>query len=302
MKIAISTSSFASSDSTPIELLKSKGIEVIQNPYGRKMTESEIIDHLHDVDGLLAGLEPLNQNVFNNSPLLKAIARVGIGMDNVDLAAAKRAGVKISNTPEGPTNAVAEMTVGAALALVRNIIPANQALHEKKWSKSIGQGLKNTTVLVVGYGRIGRRVAELFKNFGSEIMICDPLVRESEIDKSFNLVAIQEGLQTAQIISLHAAGDEPILTSNEFGLMKEGVMLLNSARGNLIEEQALIDALDSGKVASGWLDTFTSEPYSGRLTEYSQLILTPHMSTYSVQCRKDMEMAAVDNLLRDLTL
>ena len=300
MKIAISTSSFASSDSTPIEVLKSKGIEVVQNPYGRKMTESEIIDHLHDVDGLLAGLEPLNQNVFNNSPLLKAIARVGIGMDNVDLAAAKRAGVKISNTPEGPTNAVAEMTVGAALALARNIIPANQALHEKKWSKFIGQGLKNTAVLIVGYGRIGRRVAQLFKNFGSEIMICDPLVKEPEIDTSFQLVGLQEGLRAAQIITLHASGDDPILTSKEFILMMNGVMLLNSARGNLIEEQALIDALDSGKIDSGWLDTFPSEPYSGRLTEYSQLILTPHMSTYSTQCRKDMELAAVENILRDL--
>lgn len=302
MKVAISTSSFASSDSTPIEVLNERGIEVIQNPYGRKMTESEIIDHLQDVDGLLAGLEALNENVFSRCPNLKAIARVGIGMDNVDLDSAKRAGIKISNTPDGPTNAVAEMTVGAAMALARNIIPANHALHEKKWVKSIGLGLKNTAILIVGYGRIGRRTAELLKNFRSEIMICDPLVHESEIDKSFRLVGLQEGIQIAQIISLHAAGDDPILTSSEFGLMKDGVILLNSARGNLIEEQALIDALDSGKVASGWLDTFPSEPYSGKLTEYSQLILTPHMSTYSMQCRKDMEMAAVDNLLRDLGL
>jgi D-3-phosphoglycerate dehydrogenase / 2-oxoglutarate reductase len=302
MKVAISTSSFAASDSTPIEALEAKGVEVIQNPYGRKMTESEIIDHLQDVDGLLAGLEPLNENVFKCCPLLKAIARVGIGMDNVNLASAKRAGIKISNTPEGPTNAVAEMTVGAALALARNIMPANQALHEKKWSKSIGLGLKNTDVLVVGYGRIGRRAADLFHNFGSNIMVCDPLIKESEVDKSFKLVGLQEGLQTAQIISLHAAGENQILTRNEFGLMKDGVMLLNSARGNLIEEQALIDALDSGKVASGWLDTFPSEPYSGRLTDYEQLILTPHMSTYSIQCRKDMEIAAVSNLLRDLAI
>jgi D-3-phosphoglycerate dehydrogenase / 2-oxoglutarate reductase len=301
MKVAISTSSFASTDSTPLEVLEDRGVEVIQNPYGRKMTESEIVNHLHDVDGLLAGLEPLNSNVFKRCPQLKAIARVGIGMDNVDLEAAKKSGIKISNTPDGPTNAVAEMTVGAALALARNIIPANQALHGKKWAKSIGLGLKNTTILIIGYGRIGRRAAELFKNFGSEIMICDPLVKESEINKSYRITGMQEGLQAAQIISLHAAGDNPILTSNEFDLMKDGVVILNSARGNLIEEQALIDALDSGKVASGWLDTFPSEPYSGRLTEYPQLILTPHMSTYSVQCRKDMEMAAVDNLLQDLT-
>jgi D-3-phosphoglycerate dehydrogenase / 2-oxoglutarate reductase len=300
MKVAISTSSFGSSDNTPIEMLQSKGIEVLQNPYGRKMTESEIIEHLHDVDGLLAGLEPLNKTVFEHCPQLKAIARVGIGMDNVDHFSAKKAGIKISNTPEGPTNAVAEMTLGAALVLSRNIIPANQALHEKKWAKSIGLGLKNTTILIVGYGRIGRRTAKLFKYVGCKILICDPLANESEIDKSFKLCDLQEGLRVAQIVSLHAAGDNPILTPKEFGLMKDGVILLNSARGNLIEEQALKDALDSGKVDSAWLDTFPSEPYSGVLTEYSQLLLTPHMSTYSTQCRKDMEIAAVNNLLRDL--
>ena len=302
MKIAISTSAFASIDPAPMELLQSKGLEVTLNPYRRKLTEDEIIYHLQGVDGLLAGLESLNATVFKSSPNLKAIARVGIGMDNVDMNAARKAGIKVSNTPDGPTEAVAEMTVAAALTLARSILPANNALHRKRWSKTIGIGLKNTKVLIIGYGRIGRKVAELFGAFGSIIMVCDPIITDSDLKPGEQLVELMDGLNSADMITLHVGGNDPILTPSEFQSMKKGVMILNSARGNLIEEVALIKALDSGKVASVWLDVFPEEPYSGKLTGYDQVLLTPHMSTYSVQCRKDMELAAVHNLFHDLSV
>ena len=300
MKIAISTSSFASVDSTPLEYLKTKGVEVVNNPFGRKLTENEIIDHLQGVDGLIAGLEPLNANVFHKSPKLKAIARVGIGMDNVDIQAAEKKGIKISNTPDGPTDAVAEMTLAAALSLSRNIVQANDALHKKQWEKSIGMGLKNANVLIIGYGRIGRKVAFLFRAMGSHILVCDPLIDKKDLQYDENLLELNDGLELADIITLHAGGDNPILTTTTFGNMKESVIILNSARANLIDKNALINALDSGKVSSAWLDVFWQEPYDGKLTEYNQVLLTPHMSTYSVQCRKEMEMTAVKNILRDL--
>ena len=131
-------------------------------------------------------------------------------------------------------------------------------------------------------------------------MICDPLTKKSDIKGDMRLVEIHEGLPAADIISLHAAGDNPIIASEEFALMQDGVIILNSARGTLIDEESLIVALNSGKVASAWMDAFAVEPYAGKLTEYEQMLLTPHMSTYSEQCRKDMEMAAVNNMIRDL--
>jgi len=133
MKIAIGPSSFASVDKTPLEVLQSKGLKVINNPYSRKLTENEIIVHLQGVDGLIAGLEPLTSNVFQQSIDLKAIARVGIGMENVDMESAETHKIKVSNTPDGPTDAVSEMTLAAALSLSRNIVQANGALHEKQW-------------------------------------------------------------------------------------------------------------------------------------------------------------------------
>ena len=300
MKIAIGPSSFASVDKTPLEVLQSKGLEVINNPFSRKLTENEIIAHLKGVDGLIAGLEPLNSNVFQKCPDLKAIARVGIGMENVDMEAAETHKIKVSNTPDGPTDAVAEMTLAAALSLARNIVQANDALHKKKWAKSIGLGLKNTNVLIVGYGRIGRKVADLFRIMGAQILVCDPFVTKNDLQSGEELLELKDGLKLADIITLHAGGDNPILTETEFKMMKKGAIVLNSARANLIDEGALIYALDSGNVSSAWLDVFWNEPYTGKLTDYDQVLLTPHMSTYSVQCRKDMEMAAVKNLLRDL--
>ena len=280
--------------------MESKGIEILANPYGRKLTEQEIISHLNGVDGLLAGLEPLNENVFKSCTQLKAIARVGIGMDNVDINAAKKFGILISNTPNAPTSAVAEMTLAVALNLTRLIIPANKALHNKTWSKLLGQGLINSNVFIVGYGSIGKKVSELLNVFKANVMVYDPVVNKDHLKFNEKLVEFETGLKTADIISLHVSGNQCILTSKDFQLMKDGVIILNSARGNLIDENALIDALESGKVSSAWLDVFWNEPYTGKLTEYNQVILTPHMSTYSVQCRNDMEMAAVKNLLIDL--
>ena len=283
-----------------MKLLQAKGLDIVQNPYSRKLTEEEAIDHLQGVDGCLAGLEPLTDNVFRQCPQLKAVARVGIGMDNVDVEAAKKAGIRVSNTPDGPTDAVAEMTLTAALALSRNILHTNTAMHQKQWKKSIGLGLKNTIVLFIGYGRIGRKTAELFRAMGAHILVCDPLIIQNDLQSAEVLLELHDGLKTADIITLHAGGNQPILSLEQFQYMKDGVIILNSSRGALIDEDALIMALESGKVSSAWLDVFPEEPYTGRLTEYKQVLLTPHISTYTVQCRRDMEMAAVNNLLRDL--
>lgn len=300
--IAIGPSSFAAQDDTPLKILEEAGIEIIPNPYGRRLTEEEILTHLEGVDGLIAGLEPLNRRVLSSAPCLRAIARVGIGMSNVEMEAARELGIKVSNTPDGPTEAVAEMTLAAILALIRGILPANTALHAGRWTKRIGRGLRGTEVLLVGYGRIGRRVSQLLRAFGSEIMVCDPFVDQSSVEDGIKLVSLEEGLRVAQVISLHASGSKSIIGKEQFEQMQDGVILLNSSRGELVDEEALIQALESGKVGSAWLDVFCEEPYNGPLTHYDQVLLTPHTSTYTRQCRLSMEMSAVKNLLRDLGL
>lgn len=294
MKIVVGASSFAGSSDKAINMLLERGIEVVKNPYGRKMTEDEIIGHLQGADGLLAGLEPLNEAVFEKAPQLKAIARIGIGMDNVDIEAAKKHGIKVSNTPDAPTAAVAEMALAALLTMGHEIIPSNRDVHQKVWKKRIGFSLNGLNVLFIGYGRIGRRFAEHLKYFGSNISVYDPFQPDiSEPD-------LGEALKKADVITVHASGNEEILSAGLFSCIREGAVVMNCSRGALINEDALYEGLKSGKISQYWGDVFWSEPYEGKLLECDNAVLTPHISTYNSLCRESMETEAVKNILEDL--
>lgn len=295
MKIAVGASSFGQ----PEALSLLEGCELVLNPFGRKLTEAETIEHLQGASGLLAGLEPLGENVFKACPELKAIARIGIGMDNVDIEAAKRRGIKVSNTPDGPTYAVAEMTLAALLGIARQIVPANADIHANTWKKRMGFSLKGSTILLVGYGRIAREFERLLEPFGMTICKYDPLLPgfPPQLTTSEPLAEL---IKTADIISLHASGKEQIIGRNEIGLMKDGAVLLNSARGGLVDETAVSDALKSGKLSWYWADVFSEEPYSGELAKIDSALLTPHISTYTTLCRREMEVQAARNLLEDL--
>lgn len=300
MIIAIGPSSFAAVDRAPLERLESAGITVRGNPFGRRLDEQEIIAHLKGVDGLLAGLEPLNRNVLSASTGLKAVARVGIGMTNVDQDAAKELGIKVSSTPGGPTESVAEMTLCAALTLTRGLIARNEALHRREWPKNVVLGLGDLPVLFVGYGRIGRRTADHFRALGARILVADPYCTPDTLTHSEIQVSLEEGLSQARVVTLHASGDTELLGKEQIGLLPKGSYILNSSRGELVNEQALCEGLDSGHLAGVWMDAFCKEPYTGPLCDYPQALLTPHASTYTEQCRRSMEMEAVENIFRDL--
>jgi D-3-phosphoglycerate dehydrogenase len=299
LRIAWSPSSFCQVDDGPIQLLERLGVDVVPNPFGRRLTAEEAIQHVHDVDGLIAGVEPLGRDVLSSTQRLRAIARVGIGTDNVDLAAAKELGIRVSNTPDAPADAVAELTLGAMLSLVRGLDATNRAMHAGGWPKVIHRGLRGTTVLIVGFGRIGRAVYRLLQAFGPEVLVADPAVDAAD-HPGVSVVPLADGLSRAQIVSLHAGGRETILRADELALMPVDSFLLNGARGELVDEDALIGALESGHLAGAWFDVFWEEPYHGRLTELEQVILTPHVGTYTASCRREMEMQATRNLLADL--
>jgi len=297
-KVLIGTSSFAALDKTPMERLISSGFEVIDNPYKRKLTKEELLDLLSaSVIGLIAGLEPLDREVLEKSNL-RVISRVGSGLSNVDLGAAKVLGIKVCYTPYGPTTAVAELTIGALLSLIRMIPQMNRDLHQGQWKKIIGFQLEGKTVVIIGFGRIGRKVADLLKSFRVNIFVVDPFLEND--NKDYPVILLEEALPRADIISIHSSGENCLLGDKEFSLMKKGVYLLNAARGQLISESSLIKALDDSKVAGAWLDCFENEPYKGPLSKYGQVILTAHVGSYTFECRKQMETQAVDNLLNIL--
>jgi len=298
-RILIGPSSFAAIDKTPLNRLVAAGYKVVDNPFKRKLTKKELLELLTpDVIGILAGLEPLDREVLQHSQL-RVVSRVGSGMSNVDLDAAAELGIAVCSTPNGPTAAVAEMTLGALLGLLRMIPFMDQDLHNKAWSKKIGSQLAGKTVAIVGFGRIGRRVAELLAPFKVKLLVVDPALA-ANVTGNFVRLPLAEALSQADIITLHSSGEECLIGEREIALMKTGVFLLNAARGQLISETALVKALEEGKVAGAWLDTFEEEPYSGPLCKFRNVILTPHVGSYTLECRKQMETEAVDNLLNAL--
>lgn len=294
IKIFIGPSSFAEIDKSPLTRLKEAGYEVIDNPYKRKLTEAELIELLPGVKGIIAGLEPLNSKVLQNCDL-KVISRCGSGMSNVDTEKAKELGIAVRSTPLGPTDAVAELTIGCLIGLIRQIPQMNQLLHGKIWAKRIGRQLGRSCVTVIGLGNIGRRVAGLLVSFGAKVLGVDPKF-SGKVD-GIIVLDLKQALAAADIVTLHSSGDHCLLDDREFSLMKSGVYVLNAARGSLINEDALRRALDSGKVAGAWLDTYQKEPYEGRFCEYEQVILTPHIGSYTAECRSSMELESVENLI-----
>ena len=298
-RILVTTSTFATVDRTPIQLMEAAGYEVCLNPFQRRLTRSEVMELLADetVVGLVAGLEPLDRGVLTKS-CLHVISRVGSGISNVDLDAARDLGIDVHSTPDGPTSAVAELTLGALLGLLREIPALSEDLHSGRWVKRTGGQIEGRTILVVGGGRIGIRVAKSLDALGAEILVCDPYLSASACD--YSVVSLHEGYAEADVISFHNSGEDCLLGEDDLPRLKPGVFVLNAARGSVVSESALLDGLEQKIIAGVWLDVFQDEPYSGLLVGHKKILLTPHIGSYTSECRTRMERDAVENLLASL--
>lgn len=297
-KICISTTSFAEYDNSYLEQCRKKGFEIILNPYGRKIREDELIVLAQDAQGLIAGTEPITEGVLLKLPNLKVISRCGTGLDNVDLDAADRLGIKVSNTPDAPTIAVAELTVGLILSLLRSICRLNKDTINGKWNKSMGNLLMGKKVGIVGFGRIGRKVAEILRPFNCEIAYADPFIDDGIIGlKSFT---VKDLLGQSDIITIHVSDKDCIIDKKELAMMKKGSWLINTSRGGVVNENALYESLKNGYLAGAAIDVFEREPYDGALRKLDNIILTPHVGSYAKEARIEMEKRAVENLLKGL--
>jgi D-3-phosphoglycerate dehydrogenase len=304
--VLISTSSFGGAGRRPLEMLEEAGVEYRLNPHGRKLQRDETVELLDGVMGLVAGTEALDRPVLEQAPRLRVISRCGSGMDNIDLEAAGELGIAVRNTPEALVTAVAELAVACILNLLRQVSHADRLLRQGVWHKPMGHLLEGKIVGIVGLGRIGRRLAQLLAPFRVKLLACDPQEQE-EIAASQELryCSLEELLQTADIVSLHLTApskDFVLLDRRHLALMKPSALLLNFARGGLVDESALYDALKTGRLAGACLDVYTEEPYRGPLTELPNVLLTPHIGSYAAESRLRMETEAVAHLLDALRL
>ncbi|MBX9915927.1 MAG: hydroxyacid dehydrogenase [Nitrosomonas sp.] len=298
----ISTSSFDTGNNPVIQRLLQHGFQVITNPHKRKLTEDEIIALLSGgATGLIAGIEPLTERVFQAAPNLRVISRCGAGMDSVDLTAAKNRGIQVLNTPEAPAQAVAELTLGYILSLLRQINPIDRAVRNGEWPRTQGRLFAAQSVGVIGLGHIGRRVARLCQAFEATVIAHDPYA--SQIPDGVSMLPLEQLLASADIITLHtpySADMHHLLDAKAFAAMKPEAIVINAARGGLVDESALLAALQSGKVSAAALDVFEQEPYHGPLLECGNVILTSHVGSLARESRQRMEIEAAENLLQGL--
>lgn len=269
------------------------------NPHNRKLNEHEIKKFLKDksYDGLIAGTEPLTRDVLKGANTLKVISRVGVGIDNIELEAAKEFGIKVFCTPEAPTDAVAELTIGLILNALRRLNLMDRNIRNGIWKKEMGLLFKGKTLGIIGFGRIGKRMCEIAKSFGVEVIFSDVQKIETPLARQ---VSLKELLNSSDIVTIHASGKNTIVSGKKIKQMKDGAILINAARGGMVDEEALYSALLSGKISYAAIDTFAKEPYKGKLTELDNVILTPHIGSYAKEARIRMEIEAVKNLIKGL--
>lgn len=303
-QIFVSTSSFGKVDSKPLDLLKESGVAFFTNPHGRTLTEEEAAEFLEEVDGLIAGTEPLTRSVLARAKRLKVISRCGTGVDNIDLEAASEFGIAVKATATAHIAAVAELTVGAMFALLRHIPQSDRAVRDGIWKKSIGRLLQGRTVGIVGLGKVGKAVVRALEPFQVSALAYDP-VPDWEFAKAHGVqyTTLSALLQAAEIVSLHlpyAPELRHLIDRERLSEMRRGAYLINTARGGLVDEEGLCDALQSGKLAGAFVDTFETEPYRGPLLDAPGVILSPHVGAYARESRLSMETEAVYNLLEVL--
>jgi D-3-phosphoglycerate dehydrogenase len=305
-KALITTVPFGDKNRLPLELLENAGIEYLINPLNKKLTEDQLADMVGDFDVIIAGTELITDKVMACAPKLKLISRVGVGLDGVDLMAAKRRGIRVAYTPDAPAPAVAELTLGMMLMLLRSVHVSNAQMHEGKWQRIFGRRLAEVTVGIIGVGRIGTRVLRRTKAFGTPRILVNDTMPDYELNREFKLdwVTKEQIYKEADIISLHLPLTH--LTKNmirreQLLSMKSDAIIINTARGGIVNESDLYDAMKDGHLSGAAIDVFEDEPYSGQLAEIERCLLTAHMGSMSVDCRTRMEIEATEEAVRFLT-
>ena len=301
-KIAITIRSFEGTQSLLTSFQDIGEISYI-NYSGKRLSEDELCKAVENVNGVIAGTEKFTRRVFESSPNLRVISRVGVGLDSIDMDAAQEHGVIVVNTPDAPIQAVAEHTLALIFAVLKRITIYNDNIRRGEYTVESGLLLNERIVGIVGLGRIGHKVAEMLEVLGCKIIYYDPFMT-AEMDNTWrHMESLYELLEIAEIVTLHLPsqkGNKPILDKKAFEKCRQGMIVINTARGSLIDESALVQAIENGIIWGAGLDVFPFEPYTGKLLDYSQIVTTPHVASNTIESRRQMEMEAINNLINEL--
>lgn len=293
-RVLVTPTSFGKDDPALKATLEKTVGAVIYNPTNRPLAAVDLVPFVKDTDGYIAGLDQIDASVIGAANRLKVIARYGVGVDRVDVKAATKKGIVVTNTPGANSVAVAELTIALMLALGRELCKADQATRRGQWPRFSGVGLRGKTVGLVGFGAIGREVASRLKGFGIRILVSDPAVNREIVEGcGVELGSLDELLALSDFVSLHASlnpATAGMVDRAFLGKMKTGSFLVNTARGELIDEPALHHALVEGHLRGAALDCFSKEPpdADNPLLQLPQVVVTPHTGAHTDEAMNTM--------------
>ncbi len=271
----------------------------------QKMTEDRLIELLDGVEAAIVGVVPMTAHVLENAPRLRVVSAHGVGVDHIDLEAATRLGVIIANCPGANDQAVADLTIGLMVSIARQIPQVDRDVRGGKWGRYEGSELWKKTLGLIGLGRIGRGVAKRASGFDMQVLAYDPYVDEKQAEAiGVRMTSLEEVIASADFVSLHAALTEEtrnMIGKRELEQMKLSAFLINTARGGLVDEEALYTALVEGKLAGAALDAFTSEPpVDSPLLELRNVVITPHIGAHTKEAIERVGVLAAQNVVQAL--
>ncbi|TGL66376.1 phosphoglycerate dehydrogenase [Leptospira jelokensis] len=320
--VFVSTFPFCRTSPKALELLASNGYKVTINPMGRKMKPLEVMEAAKDFDALIAGTEDLTPLVKETTHL-KLISRVGVGLDSVPLDLCKERGISVAYTPDAVSPAVSELAVSLIIDAMRKVTYADREIRNGEWTRPYGSRIGGSTIGILGFGRIGKRVAShLLGYMPKEILVCDLLNQEQSMERLQKLsnqifemnqtigknwnptkliqVDLETLLKRSDAVTIHIPlndNTKNLLDAKAMSTMKPEAVLINTARGGIVNEDDLYQILKDQKIAAAAMDVFLDEPYNGPLCELENVILTQHMGSCSNDCREDMEREAAENVV-----
>jgi D-3-phosphoglycerate dehydrogenase len=304
-RVLIATRSFGSTSSKPWQILAEAGCETVRADMSQKMVEDRLIELLNEIEAAIVGVVPMTTHVLENAPRLRVVSAHGVGVDHIDLKAATRLGVIIANCPGANDQAVADLTIGLMVSTARQIPHVDRDVRGGKWGRYEGSELWKKTLGLIGLGRIGHGVAKRASGFDMQVLAYDPYVDEKQAEAiGVCMTSLEEVIASADFVSLHATLTEEtrnMIGKRELEQMKPSAFLINTARGGLVDEEALYRALIEGKLAGAGLDAFTSEPpLDSPLLELTNVVVTPHIGAHTKEAIERVGVLAAQNVVQAL--
>jgi len=300
-KVLVTPRSLTKDGHPALDLLREAGFEVIFSTPGKQPDEEELLTLLPGCVGYLAGVEKVSARTLEAAKGLRVISRNGTGIDNIDMDAANRLNLRVCRTEGANARGVAELTLGLIFALVRSIPFSDHELKNKRWERRRGLELKNRILGLIGCGEVGKRTALLATGMGMKVAAHEPHPDPSFFPGNFSYVSLEDVYARSDIITLQCPPLEdrkPLIDRQAISRMKEGVYLVNTARASLLDQQAVLEALQKGRLAGVALDVFDQEPPSDyRLVMDSRVIATPHIGGYTSESVERVTTQAVENII-----